>query len=111
MKHETCFLTSALALALAVGLGAQTAPPPPPPAAPPTPATAPTPPPPPQVIKQYQEALDAINSAQWDKASAQFEELAAKLEAARAKMGDASLYWQAFADNKLGKLDASMAAL
>jgi HEAT repeat protein len=108
---KPCLVTSVLALALAAGLGAQTAPPPPPPAAPPVLAAAPAPPPPPQVVKQYQSALDAINSAQWEKASAQFEELAAKLEAARAKMGDASLYWQAFADNKLGKLDASMAAL
>lgn len=110
MKLCPMLFVPSLTLALALGAVAQTAPPPPQPA-PPTPAALPAPPPPPQVTKQYQAALDMINSAQWDKASAQFQELAAQLEAARAKMGDASLYWQAFADNKLGRLDASMAAL
>lgn len=103
MKRALCL--AVIAVAIVLPALAQQAPPAPPtlpkPVIAPTPPAPPTPPPP-----GYQKALEMINSGRYQAALA-------KLQALRSSpsYGDATLYWRAYAQSKLDRMQAALADL
>ncbi|HUX67047.1 MAG TPA: HEAT repeat domain-containing protein [Terriglobales bacterium] len=57
--------------------------------------------------QKYQQGLDFINDAQWNKALAAMDDAQQRL----GYQADAALYWQAYAESKLGRANAALKAL
>ena len=57
---------------------------------------------------EYQKGLSELDAQQWDKAVATFSAAAMKKKPG---VADASLYWKAYAENKLGQTDKALASL
>jgi tetratricopeptide (TPR) repeat protein len=60
-----------------------------------------------QAGARYEHALDALDAGHWEKAAAEFQAVAAR----GGPHADAALYWQAYAEEKLGRLAPALAIL